>query len=74
MNVIIYFAIGLVVAFINNMLWARLYKFDMANKNEDNPGMIIVLLAWVILWPFGLINMASMIHEMIRKKNGENSQ
>ena len=66
MNIIIYFAIGLVVAFINNLLWKKVYNND--NKNEDNPGMIIVLLAWVILWPFGLINMVSMIHELIRKK------
>lgn len=66
MYVLIYLLIGLVIAFINNLLWKKVYNSD--NKNEDNPGMIIVLLAWVILWPFGIMNMITMVRELVRKK------
>lgn len=66
MYILIYLLIGLVIAFINNFLWKKVYNSD--NKNEDNPGMIIVLMAWIILWPFGIMNMITMVRELIRNK------
>lgn len=70
MNILIYFIIGIIVAFINNLLYGKLQSEE--EKISENPAMILALLGWILFWPVGLINTVGMCCELIRRKKYEN--
>lgn len=65
MSVFIYLIIGFIIAGVNNYLYTKIQSKEKVY--EENPAMIITLLIWVILWPFGLISTACFIKELCRK-------
>ena len=58
--ILIYFVIGLFIALINNHMWSKLET--PAEKNSDNPGMILSLILWIIFWPLGLTSTIIMFY------------
>ena len=65
MGVFIYLIIGFIIAGINNYLYTKIQSKEKAY--EENPAMIVSLLIWFILWPFGLISTVCFIRELLQK-------
>ena len=65
--IIIYLIIGLIVALANNHIYSKLQPIE--NNNEDNPAMIVALIAWIVIWPLGIVTLFRMIYQLYKTTN-----
>ena len=71
--ILTYFIIGVIVALINNHLYTKLQTVE--DRMNENPGMIIAMIIWVLFWPFFaliLVVNLNMVREIIKQKSKNN--
>lgn len=64
--IVIYYIIGVIIAFINNYMFCKLQTHEQ--RENEMPSMILNMFIWIILWPWGITHTYFFIKRLIKNE------